>query len=108
MAESDDVDLVTLARLGVRADRLAARRAGLPTELPALWVTLGSPQVGVALAAAVAGEKAAVLVVAELMATGDAARGIELAQGIRGARIRAAALVRAASVFARRRPRAGR
>jgi lipopolysaccharide biosynthesis regulator YciM len=43
IVELDDPDLVAMARLAIHRDRLTTRNTNIPTQLPALWATLGHP-----------------------------------------------------------------
>jgi hypothetical protein len=50
---ADEPDLLLLVRLAIERDRLGARSAGLPVDLPAVWVALGQPERAEALAVSI-------------------------------------------------------
>ncbi|MEU4447736.1 hypothetical protein AB0K14_07245 [Actinosynnema sp. NPDC050801] len=71
LAAREQPDLGALARLAVRHEVLSAHSAGVPDELPALWVSLGSAARALALARSVWQPfKALVRVAEELFAAG--------------------------------------
>jgi hypothetical protein len=51
----DEIDLLAIARLAIHRSRIAERNAHIPTDLPALWVTIGHPARAEALARAAPG-----------------------------------------------------
>ncbi|XVU23370.1 trypsin-like peptidase domain-containing protein [Actinoplanes sp. CA-054009] len=50
LAEPDDPDLLAMVTLTMQRERLSARNANLPTDLPAVWAALGFPDRAEALA----------------------------------------------------------
>ncbi|GAA0453250.1 hypothetical protein Ade02nite_01410 [Paractinoplanes deccanensis] len=50
LADRDDPDLLAMVTLTMQRERLAARNANLPTDLPAVWAALGFPDRAEALA----------------------------------------------------------
>ncbi|MFE2586674.1 hypothetical protein, partial [Streptomyces sp. NPDC059378] len=80
---SPEPDLYALARLSHRRSQLESRNANIPTELPAMWTTLGQPSRAEALAHALTDpyrQAGALAGVAEAMAAaGDYERAREMA-----------------------------